>query len=273
MPHRWRSIWRCWSPRLACSHSLRCYSENATVKLDHNPRDENQKIDEYHQPRWWLLTIYTVHHCFQDSFLLSWSIILISLISWYSGTPWSKKTIVHHSGEPMDLTGRSPQLSVFTCEVLWGCYQSPKSQDAQHSENMKHHEIYRIGVFPSIFEGFPYSKIWSTQGEVRLLQFVLVYLSVKPNLPKYSKTSRGAKTVLPKFWRYDGISSFNHGMISFNDAAKARYVPFLCNLLFPHQMSWTEPSHVATWNHHYFVLLWECVASWTLVGTNNLRNL
>lgn len=185
MPHRWWSIWRCWSPRLACSHSLRCYSENATVKLDHNPRDENQKIDEYHQPRWWLLTIYTVHHCFQDSFLLSWSIIQCPYISWYSGTPWSKKTIIHQSGEPMDLSGRSPQLSVFTCEVLWGCYRSAKSQDAQHSENMKHHDIlYRIGVFPSTFEWFPYSRIWSTQGEVRLLQFVLVYLSMKPNLPK-----------------------------------------------------------------------------------------
>lgn len=55
-------------------------------------------------------------------------------ISWYSGTPWSKKTIVHHSGEPIDLSGRSPQLSVFTCEVLWGCYQSPKCHDTQPSE-------------------------------------------------------------------------------------------------------------------------------------------
>lgn len=50
---------------------------------------------------------------------------------------------------------------------------------------------------------------------------------------KYSKTSRGAKTVLPKFWRYDGISSFNHGMISFNDAVKrgmSRFCAIFCFL-------------------------------------------
>ena len=98
-------------------------------------------------------------YCYEP--LLLYSIIIHS-------TPWSNKTIIHQSGKPskitvggiplpIDLSGRSPQLWVFTCEILWGDLTIPnilKTWNIMKSPQLEFFQVFLNDFLPQHFDQF-----------------------------------------------------------------------------------------------------------------------